>query len=916
MIKLFFTTVCFMTLTVFAMSGCSKGEFPTVPGQDEGTISDSQSSFPVGVSEYDQNGDPAAGYGALGLFQVHVDSETLTGEMTSLRNMSSTDVLEIVDITNFLMVFPCNDCVELKSIEMNSDRNLVLKIGIRHPFSAGNSEAPITGRNRGDLHVFNIEGTIVAESNSSTNFAGIGKVVDNFKLLNADGYSSYLDNALDIDVLQTTANLHPYILHFADYSAGNFSASNEMGFQSVTTPPPSGNLVMAMGSTMDYRDYVFDLSQGDIDFILAIGCTYAITTKGKVTRFNPEYRVPQHLKKAASEVSVRIVNNNLVGGTPSSDAEIAIDVVDMSHGVAIGDALDQMAHDSSVSGIKLEIPGITSGVKNVTLTNTGGTGHSGTDPLTYTITLNNELSADDGMYQGLVKVVDSYPTGMNSGGLTGFDGIKRAGPTDDPTSGLFAISEFATYQTFTINVAESGNQAPVAILLPETPAMFEGNTVEFDASTSYDPDGSIVTYEFMWDWDLVPSNFIADISGSIAVVTSAPYPTQGTYHAGLRVTDNNSAVAYDSVEVTVNVWTSECPSGQFGGDPITQNFTLDDWYSFYSSPAGWVISGTIIDCDMLSTHWGVCIYSNPSAGIDGEMRYFNPVGNLAPGGEPEYSIVGPNYPGEQGVSIDVDSEDLVVFVTLGSAYFPSGPQSEEFTLQDKIDTVNDYFTVVDPFVGQSSEQDVNVGAKILAIDIDENDDIWALDINNVMHKYVKTSGYTEDITSQFDLDITSGGTFSGLVYDFIINFYNEAFFILTDGSLETDVWRFECDGQFNSLINGNPNPLENVLLEDTSGIADIGIDNLNSSGAVLTGEQDSQIVVAGCYYGVGRDSMISRVDSELNVPLQLTSAYEVHADGLTNVFFDQRSNDLWGWERGFWSSTFTERWFAPAAEWH
>lgn len=915
MIKVILATVLFMTLAVFVMSGCSKGDFPTAPGQVENIILDSQGFLPVGVSEYDQNGNPSAGYGALGLFEVHVDSQTLTGEITSLRNLSSTDVLEIVDITNFLMVYPCNNCVELKSIEMDSDNKLVLRIGVKHPFPAGNPEAQITGRNRGDLHVFNIEGTVIAESGSSTDFTGIGKVADNFRLVNADGYSSYLDNSLDTAVFQTTANLHPYILHFADYSAGNFSASNPMGFQSVTVPPPSGNLVMAMGSAMDYRDYVFDLSHGDIDFVLAIGCTYAITTKGKPTRFSPEYLVPQHLKKAASEVNVRIVSNNLVAGSPMSDAEIAIDVVDISHGVTVGDSRDQMAHDSSVSGISLEIPGITSGVKNVSLTNTGGTGHSDIDPLTYTITINNDMSAGDGVYQGLVKVVDSYPVGLNSGGLTGYDGIKRVGPTSDPNSGLFAISEFATYQTFAINVGESVNQDPVAILLPETPMIYEGNGVQFDASTSYDPDGSIVTYEFMWDWDQVPSNFVADITGSNAIVMSAPYPTQGTYYAGLRVTDNNSAVAYDSVEVTVNVWTSGCPSAPFAGAPVTQDFTLDDWYGFYSVPAGWITSGAIIDCDMLTTHWGICIYTNPTAGITGEMRYFNPVGSLAPGGMPQYTAVGANYPGEQGSSIDVDSEDLVVFATLGSAYFPAAYPPNEITLQDKIDATNDYFTVVDPFVGQSSEQDVNVGAIILAIDIDENDDVWVLDVNNVMHKYTKTAGYTEDIPRQFDLDITSGGAFDGLVYDFVINYYNEAFFILTDGSSQTDIWRFECDGQYNSTIGGNPNPLVSILEQDTSGIADIGIDNLNSSGAVLTGEQDSQIIVVGGFYTTGWDTMISRVNSELNTSLKLTSASGIHADGFTNVFFDQRSNDLWGWQRGFWASTWTERWLAPA-EWH
>jgi hypothetical protein len=54
----------------------------------------------------------------------------------------------------------------------------------------------------------------------------------------------------------------------------------------------------------------------------------------------------------------------------------------------------------------------------------------------------------------LVKVIDSYSPGLNQSSLlNGMDGIKRVDPSVNPLEGLFAISEFATYQTFRITVA-------------------------------------------------------------------------------------------------------------------------------------------------------------------------------------------------------------------------------------------------------------------------------------------------------------------------------------------------------------------------------------------------------------------------------------------------------------------------------
>ena len=277
--KLFLITFVLLSSMII---GCSSQNNPATPSQDV------LSGQPlVGVSERFPDGSPASGMGALGIFNLSVNADEISAELTPIRQNSLTDVLEVVDITNFLRMAPCSDCAIIDSIFLDIDNNLVVSIGIKHPFPAGDPLKPISGKNRGDLHVFNVEGTIVSNV-TGTSFPGLGKSVAGFTLVNADGYSPYLDTVLD-DIYPTEATVHPYILHFDDYTAGNFDASNPMGFESVTDPPPSGNLVMAMGCDYDFQDYVLDVD-GSFDFIYAVGCTYAVSSANKAQRFSPEYR--------------------------------------------------------------------------------------------------------------------------------------------------------------------------------------------------------------------------------------------------------------------------------------------------------------------------------------------------------------------------------------------------------------------------------------------------------------------------------------------------------------------------------------------------------------------------------------------------------------------------------------------------
>ena len=555
---------------MLAIAGCSGTGNSGNPVTPVNSTIQTGKTLPIMVESLNPDGTPQSGAGVLGIFQGVIDPVDLHGELTPLRSSTLDDTVEIVDITNFLRLAPCSNCVKLMSVELDSENRVVLKIRVKHPFPVGDPFKPITGRNRADLHVFNVEGTVFFDdAASSTIFPGMGQSLGPQYLVNADGYSSYLDTAID-EIYPTQATVHPYVLHFDDYSQGNFNPASPTGFDSVTDPPPSGNLVMAMGCDYNVKDYVFNAPAGEsFNFIYAVGCTYAISAATKSQRFTPEFQIPQHNKKAASELAVEITSNFLSPADTNSSADFLIKVLDINHGVAVGDARDQMKADSSVSKIFIEVPGVTSDPVGGTATPTGGNGRDPLNPLTFNLTIHNDLGADEGTYNGLVKVLDSYAPGQNTAPLlNGMDAIKRVNPMTSPLTGLYALPEFATYMAFSIKV-EKSNHAPIASFTTVpvgTPDLMLNylNSVNF-TSTSTDPDdpltpeGQIVKYEWDWQWDGVPANFNDDTAGVGTNIETHVFTIPGTYRVGLRVTDNGAIPMSGifSIGVIVDPWSDE-----------------------------------------------------------------------------------------------------------------------------------------------------------------------------------------------------------------------------------------------------------------------------------------------------------------------------------------------------------------------
>jgi|GEM_PF-845149 len=95
-------------------------------------------------------------------------------------------------------------------------------------------------------------------------------------------------------------------------------------------------------------------------------------------------------------------------------------------------------------------------------------------------------------------------------------------------------------------ITNATNLLPIALFVPQNNAYFGATpfTVSFDASASFDPDGSIVGY----DWNFEPGSFA---SGSEKISVTHTFNHPGLYDVNLVVTDNNGAKGSRTVQIQV-----------------------------------------------------------------------------------------------------------------------------------------------------------------------------------------------------------------------------------------------------------------------------------------------------------------------------------------------------------------------------
>ena len=106
------------------------------------------------------------------------------------------------------------------------------------------------------------------------------------------------------------------------------------------------------------------------------------------------------------------------------------------------------------------------------------------------------------------------------------------------------------------------NQPPVAAAGNSIVMTLPTNATTLDGRVSYDPDGSIVS----WQWILISGPAAPVIVNPDAAVSAVNNLIQGTYSFRLTVTDDAGATASDEVQVIVNRPANQLPVARAGND--------------------------------------------------------------------------------------------------------------------------------------------------------------------------------------------------------------------------------------------------------------------------------------------------------------------------------------------------------------
>jgi len=372
-------------------------------------------------------------YKAFGIVDVSIEPSTSSGEILSTRNSASVGDTFDADLTQFLTVNPCHNCIQLDGITLLGNNQVQVGFAIKHPFPSLQA--------RPDLNVFDVRGIVIAKGNAEFPLTKVKINVSseiparlNTNLLsNPDGFTSHFDGLAE--------NLN-YFNPPRDYNA------NINPFKRYFVNPMSNNALEA-GSPWESQNYIFNYPDGTepINFAFVVDCSYGQSAT-YIDRSFPHYFLPEFNRKEAWKANVFIVSNDLQSGQTSSSAQIQVEVCDWQAGRESDPGYPDLGNlggisaKSDVASVELELPGVHSGIAKAT-TPTSGTG-AADDPYVYKITVTNAIGAYAGDYYGIVAVRDD---------LQGKIGPKAipASPEGFPFPGP-EIVDYSVYQVFSIRV--------------------------------------------------------------------------------------------------------------------------------------------------------------------------------------------------------------------------------------------------------------------------------------------------------------------------------------------------------------------------------------------------------------------------------------------------------------------------------
>jgi hypothetical protein len=740
-----------------------------------------------------------------GLYDVWFDNQSSEFKSAPLRGACFA-----ANVTKFLDGPPSGLGIKINNINGNV---FDIDVSLKHPFPGLDQ---YTGFDV--MGVFIGEGSQVADWNSELRYAGL----DDQQLLNADGYTrwfnptefnggmpllSYNKGKMSTPGYTASATLCPY-----KYYADNLDKGEDLwSFLTDPTYTDRG----AFRPNVNTRNYVIQFPQ-----TVGIKFNYAVVANWEpnlntpappvsLNDFPPSANAQEAIGFKIDTTASTLFWNSTDGGGGKLIADIAI--FDWS-----ATASGAMAEYGIVlSSSMLATP--------YTLTPSEMTPvGSGNHYYMYHVEMTPDLIQKNDQ---TIRVVVEYP---------GTDYSNQYGVLNDAQGPLEAVYVY----DFTIPEG-TGNQPPVIESGVDGPTPVTECQTETYSVTASDPDGDPLVYTWSVVPDGQPDNF--NINGDDQDINIKwPEYGDGIWSVNCRISDIvNPPVIATPLVVTVTDMVSCCPNAPNAAYDYTLTPTTQDWNWAYTKPAtsGDVTgSASSIDMDFLNDDTNRLVLS---------CRTLHQIACITP----VLYQDGINYTqfvtGVDAMSIDVTPGNRMVYVKFDNSVMTGITDWRDLnwpTRTKAAEGADSSFHVFDVTSMAEVGSGFDVGAKVQAVAPDEYGTIWLMDANNEMHCFEESGAtYAENTSRNFDMD-TNGSNMQGLVYDVAIDFYNECFYILTNATVNGNLYRVECDGAFQSNIDGNPNPMQNVWNEKCTDKADIVIDNYDSSGAILDGEQDAQIL--------------------------------------------------------------------------
>lgn len=182
-------------------------------------------------------------------------------------------------------------------------------------------------------------------------------------------------------------------------------------------------------------------------------------------------------------------------------------------------------------------------------------------------------------------VIDKTGNIYVAGTTSSFDFPTTSGAYDQSYNGGYADLFGEGTDIFVLKYSgDLRSKLPVASFTYFADFLLPGEEFEFDASSSYDPDGEIKTYQ--WDF--------GDGTGGYGQKISHVYKTDGHYQVSLTVTDNNG----DSDTTIHNIWLFKNYSGTSGVPKIS---TLEETGTLVHDPVDCATGAHVLQRTLLTT---------------------------------------------------------------------------------------------------------------------------------------------------------------------------------------------------------------------------------------------------------------------------------------------------------------------------